>query len=63
MKRTRACKQFDDLDGKRLQKLKKNKDFNKTQKRKYYKMLKNVFYLKKIETVFNKWIKQSREKK
>ena len=54
MKRTRACKQFDDMDGKRLQKLKKNKDFNKTQKRKYYKMLKKCILSKKIETVFNK---------
>jgi hypothetical protein len=41
--KTRACKQFDDI---RLQKLNKNKDFNKTQKKKYYKMLKKCILSK-----------------
>ncbi len=49
-KLTKACKQFDVIEGKLLKKLRQKKDFNKTQKKKYMKLLKKCILSKKCSS-------------
>jgi hypothetical protein len=44
---TKACKQFDDIEKQLLKKLRQKKDFNKTQKKKFIKLLKKCILSKK----------------
>ena len=48
-KSTKACNQFNVMEGKLLKKLRQKKDFNKTQKRKYIKLLKKCILSKKCK--------------